>query len=200
MQKNTKTISLAAMIAIIGIASSVIAINQVSNETMQLQSQELVIQTIQGSMDNYTLEELASGTKYAIIGTVKQITPVLIENQVSDQRETVKTVFSDVVVMVQKDLNGNYNEKEITVRIQGGQVDHLKTVAVLMPTFEKNERVLFFVAEKEPNSIWGDNYYVAGLYLGKYNLNDGEATQDITDKKYIESDLVSKIQQVRGNN
>lgn len=197
MQKNKKILSLAAMIAIVGITSSVITINEVSNETMQLETHELVIQEIKGSMDNYTLEELASGTKYAIIGTVKQITPVIIEKN-SGEHGNYKTVFSDIKIQVEQDLNGLYTEKEISVRIQGGQVGNLKTIAELNPTFKVNERALFFVADKEPDSIWGDNYYVAGLHLGKYNLNDGEANREKINEKQSERDLVSKIQSIRG--
>lgn len=33
-------------------------------------------------------------------------------------------------------------------------------------------RVLLFIANKEPNTIWGDNYYLAGMKLGKYSLVD----------------------------
>ena len=198
MQKNTKTISLAAMIAIVGIATSVIAINEVSNETTQLATQELVIQEIKGSMDNYTLEELASGTKYAIIGKVKQVTPVIVEKN-ADEHRKYKTIFSDVKIQVEKDLNNLYSEDIISVRIQGGQIGNLKTVAELNPTFKVNERVLFFVADKEPNSIWGDNYYVAGLHLGKYSLSDGDANREKVNDKQTERDLVSKIQTIRGN-
>jgi len=197
-KNNTPKISLATMIAIIGIATSIIAINEISNETSQLGTQELVIQEIKGSMDNYTLEELASGANYAIIGTVKQITPVIVEKNIDENRK-YKTIFSDVEIQVEKDLNGLYTDDTISVRIQGGQSGNLKVVSELDPTFEVNELALFFVADKEPNSIWGDNYYVAGLHLGKYSLSDGDANREKVGDRQTERDLISKIQTIRGN-
>ena len=95
-------------------------------------------------------------------------------------------------------MNGEYPDKEISVRIHGGQLGELRTVAHLSPSFKQNERVLFFVADKEPNSIWEDNYYVAGLHLGKYSLTDGDANREKIDDKQTERDLISKIQSIRG--
>lgn len=193
MQKNTKTISLAAIVAIIGIASISIATLDTSFEESGMNTQEITTQVIRGSMPNYSLEDLASGTKYAIVGTVKQITPVIVE---TDRMNP--TVFSDVVVKVQKDLNGDYDQKEITVRIQGGTLGDMVTISHVSANFEMNQRVLFFVPEKDLDSIWSDNYYVAGGYLGKYTLDDGNAIRDSINDSISEDELVSKIQKVRG--
>lgn len=33
---------------------------------------------------------------------------------------------------------------------------------------------MLFIADKEPNTIWRGNYYLAGMRLGKYSLVDGK--------------------------
>lgn len=76
--------------------------------------------------------------------------------------------------------------------------DNTKVVSDTAPKFEIDEKIFLFVAEKEPDSIYGDNYYVAGLELGKYNLNDGEANREKINEKQSERDLVSKIKSIRG--
>ena len=152
MHKNTKTFSISAIIVIVAIASVSLTID-FSNRQAELETQEKIVQTVEGSMPAYTLEELSIGTKYAITGTVKQITPIVVK---SERMEP--TIFSDVVIKVKEDLNGLYDKKEISVRIQGGTIDNLQTVSDPSAEFEVGERVLFFVADKEPDSMWGDNY------------------------------------------
>ena len=195
MQKNTKTLSISAIIAIVAIASVSLTTVDFSNQQTELETQEKIVQVISGSMPNYTLEQLASGTKYAIIGKVTQITPIAVETERMEE-----TVFSDVVVKVKEDLNGLYDKKEISVRIEGGTVDNLQTISEVTAEFEVGEKVLFFVADKDPDSMWGDNYYVAGGYLGKYSLDDnGNAHRDKINDSIGEKDLVSKIKKFRGN-
>lgn len=194
MQKNTKTLTISAIIAIVAIASVSLSTVDFSNQQAELATQEKIVQVIHGSMPAYTVDQLSSGTKYAIIGTVKEITPIAVETERME-----KTIFSDVVVKVKEDLNGLYDEKEITVRIQGGTVDNLQTISDPSAEFVVGEKVLFFVADKEPDSMWSDNYYVAGGYLGKYKLDDnGNAHRDKINDSIGEKDLVSKIKKSRG--
>lgn len=196
MQKNTTTY-LVLMIAVAGI-SSILAASTVSMDT-QTVSEVIVTEKVSGSLDNYTLDELASNSKYAIIGTVEKITPVAVEKNYSHEDKTYITIFSDIQVNVEQDLFGEYQENQISVRIHGGQLGDMKTEAELSPKFDKNERVLFFIADKELHTIWGDNYYVAGLYLGKYSLSDGYASRDKIDDKKTESELISIINQIKEN-
>ena len=80
-------------------------------------------------------------------------------------------------------------------RILGGQVDNLKTVSELDATFELNEKVLFFVAGPEPESIWGDSYYVAGLEHGKYKLENGKAKKSHSNGELDGLDLKDHIKE-----
>jgi len=186
MNVNNKILIPIVVAAIVGISGTVLAFDgNVFGEN---------IQYIHGSMQNYELDYLAKETQYAIIGQVKEIVPVIVE------RENTKTVFSDVTLKVERDLNKIFGEKEITVRIQGGENDGFKTVSDIDATFERNERVLIFVPQKEPESIWGDNYYIAGMYQGKFNLSNGEAYGYQHMDGLDENEFISKIQKSRGLN
>ena len=195
VQKNTKTVSILAVIAAIAISSISMTAVGSSSQQAELESQERVIQAISGSMPNYSLEELAGETAYAIIGNVKEITPVVVETE-----RMSATVFSDVVITVKEDLADRYEKEEITVRIQGGIAGDLETISEPSAKFTAGDDVLFFVAEKEPDSMWGDNYYVAGGYLGKYQLgDDGIAHRDKVLDSVATEELISAIKQIRGS-
>ena len=194
MQKNTKTTSILAVIAIVAISSISVAVVDFSNQQTELEAQEIIVQTISGAMPNYSLEELAGETKYAIIGNVKEITSIIVETDRMNE-----TVFSDVVITVKNDLAGKYEKEEISVRIQGGTVGNFTTISEPSAKFIVGDDVLFFVADKEPDSMWGDNYYVAGGYLGKYHLSDdGIAHRDKILDSVATEDLIATIKQIRG--
>ena len=194
IQNKKTTISIGAIgaiIVMIGITSVTFIVNEeISVETQQIKQ----VQTVSAASHLYPLDYLAKETKYAIVGTVKEITPLI-----SQYDEKTKMVFSDVTIHVEKDLNGDYKEKEIIVRIQGGEKDGYITTTDFNATFEIDERVLIFVPEKEPHTIWGNNYYVAGLFQGKYSLSDGKAVGSHYNEGISEDELFSKIQIYRGN-
>ena len=190
MQNKYKTTSFAAIIVAFTIASIALVNTDVSS---QIETHEEYVSSIDGSMPNYSLDTLAKVAEYAIIGKVVKITPTVVETHTMPP-----AVYSDVLVEVERDLNDKYQDKTISVRIQGGEKDGVKTTADLNPKFAIGERVFFFVPEKDSASIWGDNYYVAGLYQGKYSLVDGKANRDIYEDSIHQTELFSKVQQIRG--
>ncbi|CAE6502227.1 MAG: hypothetical protein QXE84_08195 [Candidatus Nitrosotenuis sp.] len=133
-----------------------------------LNASEIQTVVIGQSLPDFPVEYLAEKTPYAIQGTVSDMISVPVQYD----EVGIANVFTDVVIKVTKDLNQQYTDDRITVRIQGGQTDKYNFVYESSPTFTIGEKVFIFVAEKEPNSIYGDNYYVAGLQHGKYNLDE----------------------------
>lgn len=119
-------------------------------------------------LPDYTLEYLAQNVPYAIKGNVTDI--VKVPPQVDDLG--VVDVFTDVVVRVDEDLLGKYTEKTITLRVRGGDTGNGVVVVDGAPDFKIGEPVFVLVAEKEPGSIYGNNYYVAGMQHGKYSLDE----------------------------
>lgn len=58
--------------------------------------------------------------------------------------------------------------------------------------------MLIFVADKEPESIYGDNYYVAGLQHGKYNLDESEqAKNKNSDRDMSKKSLEDKVKKAK---
>lgn len=140
------------------------------------------------SLPDFSVEFLAANTPFAIKGTVIELSQVPI-----DEDALVIDVFTDVVVDVDKDLSGKYTDDTITVRIKGGETEAARYVYESSPDFKIGEKVLLLVADKEPDSIYGDNYYVAGLQHGKFTLDDGQAINKDSNRNISEKSLEDKI-------
>ena len=67
--------------------------------------------TIAGTLDNYSMNDLAAGSKYALIGTVSEFLPAVNVTRSNG----VSWIFTDVALDVEKDLHDQYDEKQITV-------------------------------------------------------------------------------------
>jgi hypothetical protein len=101
----------------------------------------------------------------------------------TDEEHSVTRIFSDVTITVEEDLKKNA-QNTITVRTIGGQMtierpdgkqEIVTVVSDTYPVFTPGERVIVFINDKEPHTVWGDNYYIAGAKLGKYELKGGKA-------------------------
>lgn len=160
--------------------------------TMSTETKETVL--VGTTLPGYTVDLLAAETSFAIKGTVTgliDVPPVVDE-------VGIQNVFTDVVIDVKKDLSGKYTDDTITVRVQGGTIDNTEYVYESSPEFAIGEKVFIFVDEKEPESIYGDNYYVAGLQHGKYNLDDdGKAKNKNSDRNMSEKDLEDKVKKAK---
>ncbi len=173
-----------SLIAVAIISTGVLA-------TQNLETKETF--RIGASLPDFPLEVLAENTPFAIKGTVIELIQIPI-----DENAFVKDVYTDVVIAVKEDLSGKYTEDTITVRIQGGETETAKYVYDGSPEFTLGEKVLILVADKEPESIFGDNYYVAGWQHGKYNLDqEGEAKNKDSDRDMSEKSLEDKIKKAK---
>ena len=193
MSKNNTIVYLTAIIAIAGIATFAFTFDQASK--VEAQSETLI--HAGGALPKFTVDFLSKETKHAIVGTVVSITPA---EKVVNEEYSFTRIFSDVVIDVEKDLNSNYDGKQIAVRIQGGTMDGVTMTSENDAEFEVGEKVLIFLGEKEPDSIWGDNYYVAGLEGGKYSLSNSKAYGSEHPDGIDEREFVQKIIQSRAGN
>ena len=114
----------------------------------------------------FTPEFLANHTRHAIHGIVTEIEVQPVEFNDAG----LPNVFTHVRIAVFEDLKGVYDEAFIVVRVQGGETDEYRSTVEGAPVFKLGETVLVFVDDKDPDSIYGDNYYVAGLQNGKYSI------------------------------
>lgn len=151
---------------------------------------------IGSALPDYPIEFLAENTPFAIKGKVIDLVDVPIQiDEVG-----IGNVLTDVVINVKKDLSGQYTDDTITVRVQGGETDTAKYVHQHAPEFAIGEKVFILVADKEPESIYGDNYYVAGLQHGKYNLDeDGKAKNKDSNKDTSLKSLEDKVKKAKQN-
>jgi len=120
------------------------------------------------SMPDYPLDFLAQVSPFAIKGTVDDVVFLPLHYD----EVGIGNALTAIVINVEKDFNEKYTNDTITVVIQGGETDTTKYVSDSSPEFAIGEKVFVFVADKEPESIFGDNYYVAGLEQGKFNLDE----------------------------
>lgn len=127
---------------------------------------------VTGELPQLTVDDLAKKAKFIIIGTVASSSAPIVS---VDEVHTTTKAYTDVTINVEKDLKSQYTGNQISLRLQGGETDTVKVISENDPTFTAGERVLVFVNDKEPNTVWGDNYYTAGMMLGKYSLVNGKA-------------------------
>lgn len=138
-----------------------------------------------------TPEFLANHTRHAIHGIVTGIETQPVEFDEAG----APGVFTHVRIAVFEDLKGVYDEAFMVVRVQGGETDEYRSTVEGAPMFELGETVLVFVDDKEPDSIYGDNYYVAGLQNGKYTiLGSGLAINEDPDRTTTFDELKTIIE------
>ena len=135
-------------------------------ESPEIEQKEIVRSG--SSMPDYPLDFLARVSPFAIKGTVDDVVFLPLHYD----EVGMGNALTAIVINVEKDFNEKYTNDTITVVIQGGETDTTKYVSDSSPEFTIDEKVFVFVAGKEPDSIFGDNYYVAGLEQGKFNLDE----------------------------
>jgi hypothetical protein len=163
-----------------------------NNSNLIIEGKKTIV--LDGKLPSFTVDDLAKRSKYLIIGTVTDITST---QPIVDELHTVTKIYSDVTVKLENDLTGQYTGNQITVRIQGGETDTVRVISEIDPQFAMGQRVLLFVADKEPDTIWGDHYYVTGLKLGKYDLIHGKAVGPEHPDGIDELQFTAKIKQIK---
>lgn len=74
---------------------------------------------------------------------------------------------------MEQELTNTYNDKQITFRTLGGSIAGVEADTIPSKV-NVGDRLLVFLADKEHDSIWGDNYYVMGLIDGIFKIVDGK--------------------------
>lgn len=160
-------------------------------EPQQIETKPTVVADM--LLQPFTVADLSKRSGYLIIGTVESINP----DPKTYEFDQLKYAFTDVVINVERDLTGKYVGDQISIRLMGGETDEIRMISDMDAEFAVGERVMVFVNEKEPHTVWGDNYYVSGLKLGKYSLVDGKAVGPETPNGMDEAQFIAKIQKAR---
>ncbi|OPY21020.1 MAG: hypothetical protein A4E24_00847 [Methanomethylovorans sp. PtaU1.Bin093] len=158
-----------------------------SNEALYVQDNtaESVNKTtisISASLAYLNFTELNQRSESIVIGTVKEILPAKWNTPDGKRRgDTIENLgeydamYTDVIISVDQYLKNPLEQKEIRVRIQGGEDEVVKMAFGSEPSFKEGEKVLLYVS-KDVSTMFKDfgpeHYLVIGASLGKFTLTD----------------------------
>ncbi len=132
-----------------------------------------------------SIEELTSQADSILIGKVERI-----ESRWNEERTSIYTYVTISVSQYTKALSIANQFEEIIVKVRGGEVGDIGLRVSDTPEFRIGEEVfLFLKMENLPL------FSVAGLFQGKYTIEDGIARNRILG---VEIPLDSFISQIRG--
>ncbi len=100
-------------------------------------------------------------------------------------------MFNDITLDVEQELTNTYNDKQITFRTHGNYIVGIEADTISSKV-NVGDRLLVFLADKEPDSIWGDNYHVMGLTDGIFKIVDGK----VYGKKYPDGIPLEEVIQI----
>jgi len=148
------------------------------------------------SSDSYGLspvmeyEELMEKSQIVVKG---KIVGSQVNVEFFDQNDMlVPDITTTWTLDIKKLIKGNHTGTTVDFVTQGGTYNNMKHTAMHGVDVNIGDKMVIFLA-KEPASIWGDNYYVAGAQSGVYKIKDTKAENDFLKKSFDESDFENKL-------
>ncbi len=130
-----------------------------------------------------SIEELTSEADSILIGKVKKM-----ESRWNEEKTLIYTYVTISVKEHTKTLSGMAEVKEVVVRVRGGEVGDIGLKVSDTPQFREGEEVFLFLRmEKMPL------FSVAGLFQGKYSIEDGIAKNRILGVEILLDSFISQI-------
>lgn len=162
-----------------------------------------IIIPISGTLAYLNFTELNQRSELIVVGTVKNILPSKWntpdgkrQNDSIDNIGGNATMYTDIIITVDKYLKNPLNQKEVRVRIEGGEDEVVGIVVDYEPSFKKDEKVLLYLREDTYplfKKIGPKHYLVSGYYLGKFTLtDDGLAVR--LDEQVNQTELLDSIE------
>ncbi len=132
---------------------------------------------------HYTHEELSNYSDTILIGTVKEILPSkwnTINGKQPNKPLTEidhlnDTIYTDIVINVDKYLKNSLSSKEVIVRSIGGTIGNVSMTSDAEPSFKTGEKVLIYLskdADPATKYIGPEHFIVTDFYEGKFTLTD----------------------------
>lgn len=156
-----------AALAAGAIAFAAINIPQVDNKNFS--DEDVTVAYKSGILEEYTYQDLVNDS------------PVVVTSHVVDVSEPFQIIpvsgaapsnFTDVTIEVDEVLRGDVEVgDQLTVRVEGGQVEKLNVVVEESPEFNMGDDNLLFLYQPGMGGAYnteGDYYYVLGLYQGAF--------------------------------
>ncbi|WP_319506076.1 hypothetical protein [uncultured Methanolobus sp.] len=172
----------ATILGAVAVLAAVIILSMTNLQTQQF-NQEFEAVTIEtsGEIPALDFNGLNEKSETILIGTVKEILPS--KWNTPDGKRPAKlindfgpndTMYTDVVISVEQYLQNPLNNKEVIIRVEGGEDEYTIMDVDYEPSFVLNERVLLYLDEDISPLLKDEgqqHYVVTGLYQGKFTLN-----------------------------
>lgn len=139
------------------------------------------------------VEQLTQEADLILTGKVKSMR--------SDWNEERSLIYTYVTISVSGYIKNNLTpeeseenrEQEIVVRILGGEVDGLRLMVSDTPEFEEGEEVFLFLRSRMDGTTF---LKVAGLFQGKYTVENGTAKNKVLELEIPVEQFVSHVREV----
>ena len=137
---------------------------------------DITVQHISSILPAMTQEDMIEQSTLIVRGTVTaQSEPF----QIAPTTGGDPSNFIDYTVSVIEVLRGDSSKQSVTVRVEGGTVNGMSTVAEEAPELPANTELLLYLYQPGMGTMYnteGDYYYVTGMYRGVYTLDTKETT------------------------
>jgi hypothetical protein len=172
---------LIATIAIVAFSLFMTQINNIDTENVEIEDRSIVPTYFVES--SWNMESMSRHAEYIVIGRVIDYYKFKYKFN-----EYINEPHAIVQIEIEQELTNNYDDKIISYR----SMDY--------GWIEPDDRVLVFISEKDPNSIWGDNYYLMGGPNGLYKIIGGKVYgQDLREGLELDNviDNINKYREER---
>ena len=166
-----------------------------ADEPINIPIEILVIKCTHEDLDNYS--------DMIVIGTVREILPSkwnTIDGKQPNKSLTklipgVESIYTDIIISVDKYLKNPIVSQEVIVRTIGGTVGKVSMKSDVEARFKPDEKVLLYLSkDTSPNTFSPEHFWVTGSLQGKFTLtDDGKAIRP--DENTTLDELLSTIKQ-----
>lgn len=132
---------------------------------------------------NFSIDSMSRFARYIVIGTIADTT-----SQSYQIRDKVEEYHNGIVVNIDSELTGTYNNDK-RIYFVGPSTNWVKL----------GDKVLVFLADKEPDSVWGNNYYIIGGLYGLFKVINGKVYGEILLEGLPLDDAIKIIEEARAN-
>jgi hypothetical protein len=140
---------------------------------------------VEGTMAYKSNVELIDESEIIIKGKVKEVLPSKwskVNPEISNNVQNI--IQTDISINIDEVYKGiPYNDKNVIVRIDKGEIGRTKVVSEGYPDFRNGEEVILFLSKDDGDlANVSENYYVlTGMSQGKFSLKD----KNESEKKFI---------------
>lgn len=191
MRRNLPLLILvpAAVITMIGIMAILVVVpytfqGQGHGQDQDIETDDGVESYTPGYMGTggFSLDNMSRYARYIVIGTISDTTGYSYQ-----VRDKIEEYHGGMTVDIDAELTGMYNGTKIY--FVGPSTNWVKA----------GDRVLVFLADKEPDSVWGSNYYIIGGLYGLFKIIDGKVYGEVLPTGLPLDDVIKIVEEARAN-